>query len=59
MRNSTPHKTGYTATSATFDSTAVENPFYETSAINGNLIYEMKNNILIVEEKIILSPLDN
>jgi hypothetical protein len=46
--------TGYTATSAIFDTTAIESPFYETSSIKGTLIDEMKNNLLIVEEPIIV-----
>jgi hypothetical protein len=46
--------TGYTPTSAIFDTTAIESPFYETSSIKGTLIDEMKNNLLIVEEPIIV-----
>ena len=46
--------TGYTATSAIFDTTAIESPFYETSSIKGTLIDEMKNNLLIVDEPIIV-----
>ncbi len=46
--------TGYTATSAIFDTTAIESPFYETSSIKGTLIDEMKNNMLIVDEPIIV-----
>ena len=40
--------TGYTSTSAIFDTTAIESPFYETSSIRGTLIDEMKNDVLIV-----------
>ena len=46
--------TGYTSSSAIFDTTAIESPFYETSSIKGTLIDEMKNNLLIVDEPIIL-----
>jgi hypothetical protein len=45
--------TGYTATSAIFDTTAIESPYYETSSIKGTLIDEMKNNLLIVDERIV------
>lgn len=44
--------TGYTSTSAIFDTTAIESPFYETSSIRGTLIEEMKNNTLIVDEPV-------
>jgi hypothetical protein len=46
--------TGYTATSAIFDTTAIESPYYETSSIKGTLIDEMKNNLLIVAEPTIV-----
>ena len=44
--------TGYTSTSAIFDTTAIESPFYETSSKRGTLIEEMKNNTLIVDEPV-------
>lgn len=46
--------TGYTATSAIFDTTAIESPYYETSSVKGTLIDEMKNNLLIVGERIVM-----
>ncbi len=46
--------TGYTATYAIFDTTAIESPFYETSSVKGTLIDEMKNNILIIDKPIIV-----
>lgn len=46
--------TGYTSTSAIFDTTAIESPFYETTSIKGTLIDEMKNNLLIVVEPIMV-----
>ena len=46
--------TGYTATSAIFDTTAIESPYYETSSIKGTLIDEMKNNLLIIDEPILV-----
>ena len=46
--------TGYTSTSAIFDTTAIESPFYETTSIKGTLIDEMKNNLLIVDEPILV-----
>ncbi len=46
--------TGYTSTSAIFDTTAIESPFYETTSMKGTLIDEMKNNLLIVEEPIMV-----
>ncbi|WP_308991672.1 hypothetical protein QLS71_007385 [Mariniflexile litorale] len=46
--------TGYTATSAIFDTTAIESPYYETSSIKGTLIDEMKNNLLIIDEPILI-----
>ncbi len=46
--------TGYTASSAIFDITAIESPYYETSSLKGTLIDEMKNNLLIIDESIIV-----
>ncbi len=36
-------------TSAKFDTTGLENPFYETSSKGDSLIEQMKNNVLLVE----------
>lgn len=44
----------YNSISALFDTTAIESPYYETSSIKGTLIEEMKNNILVIEETIII-----
>jgi hypothetical protein len=46
--------TGYTATSAIFDTTAIESPYYETSSIKGTLIDEMKNNLLVLDDPILV-----
>lgn len=52
--------TGYTATSGIFDTTAIESPYYETSSIKGTLIDEMKNNLLIIDERIVVkTEIDN
>lgn len=48
MNNSS--QTEYTVTTAKFDTTGLENPFYETSSKGDSLIEQMKNNILLVEE---------
>ena len=45
----------YNSTSALFDTTAIESPYYETSSLKGTLIDEMKNNILVVEETIVIN----
>ena len=44
-------KTGFTSISAKFDTTGLENPFYETSSKGDSLIEQMKNNLLIVNEE--------
>ena len=41
---------GFTSISAKFDTTGLENPFYETSSKGDSLIEQMKNNLLIVDE---------
>ena len=43
-------QTGFTSVSAKFDTTGLENPFYETSSKGDSLIEQMKNNILLVNE---------
>ena len=48
MSNSS--QTGFTSISAKFDTTGLENPFYETSSKGDSLIEQMKNNILLVNE---------
>jgi hypothetical protein len=53
MKTGTKH-TGYTATSAIFDTTAIESPYYETTSSKGTLIEEMKNNLLIVDHLIVI-----
>lgn len=45
--------TGYSIINSRFDTTIIENPFYETSSIRDSLIEQMKNNVLIIDEKII------
>ncbi|MFW6046853.1 MAG: hypothetical protein ACOCP4_03575 [Candidatus Woesearchaeota archaeon] len=42
--------TGFTITNSKFDTTIVENPFYETSSVRDSLIEQMKNNTIIVHE---------
>lgn len=42
--------TGFTSVSAKFDTTGLENPFYETSSKGDSLIEQMKNNLLLVNE---------
>ncbi len=42
--------TGHTIVSAKFDTTGLENPFYETSSKGDSLIEQMKNNNLLIEE---------
>jgi len=49
-------KTGFTSISAKFDTTGLENPFYETSSKGDSLIEQMKNNLLIVNEEEIEEP---
>lgn len=53
-------QTGYTITTSKFDTTVIENPFYETSSKRDTLIEQMKNNVLIVEvsEPVIDNNLD-
>ena len=48
MSNSS--QTGFTSISAKFDTTGIENPFYESSSKGDSLIEQMKNNILLVNE---------
>lgn len=43
-------QTGFTSISAKFDTTGLENPFYETSSKGDSLIEQMKNNLLLVNE---------
>ena len=47
---STTSQTGFTSISAKFDTTGLENPFYETSSKGDSLIEQMKNNLLLVNE---------
>ena len=42
--------TGFSTDSAKFDTTGLENPFYENTSKGDSLIEQMKNNILIVDE---------
>ena len=44
--------TGYSVINSRFDTTVIENPFYETSSVRDSLIEQMKNNVLIIDEKI-------
>jgi hypothetical protein len=48
MSNSS--QTGFTSISAKFDTTGIENPFYESSSKGDSLIEQMKNNSLLVKE---------
>ena len=43
-------QTGFTSVSAKFDTTGLENPFYETSSKGDSLIEQMKNNLLLINE---------
>jgi len=45
--------TGYTITNTIFDTTIVENPYYESSSERNSLIEQMKNNVIVVSEPII------
>ncbi len=44
--------TCYSIINSRFDTTVIENPFYETSSVRDSLIEQMKNNVLIIDEKI-------
>ncbi|MFC0875092.1 hypothetical protein ACE01N_00775 [Saccharicrinis sp. FJH2] len=46
--------TGYTITSAKFDNTAIENPYYETSSKRDTLVDEMKNNQIIIDNNLLI-----
>lgn len=46
--------TGYTTTSAKFDCTAIENPYYETTSKKDSLIEEMKNNQVIMHDDLVI-----
>jgi len=45
--------TGYTITNTIFDTTIVENPYYESSSERNSLIEQMKNNVIVVSEPIV------
>ena len=41
----------YTIANTKFNTTAVENPFYETSSVRDSLIEKMKNNNIIIDNE--------
>lgn len=47
---STIAQTGYNITASIFDTTGLENPFYETTSQGDSLIEQMKNNTIVVGE---------
>lgn len=55
---STSSQTGFSITAAKFDTTGIENPFYESSSKGDSLIEQMKNNLMIVEEIDIVEYVD-
>ncbi len=43
-------QTGFSINASIFDTTGLENPFYETTSQGDSLIEQMKNNTIIVSE---------
>lgn len=43
-------QTGFNITASIFDTTGLENPFYETTSQGDSLIELMKNNTIIISE---------
>ena len=48
--NAINNPTGYSISGTRFDTTNIENPFYETTSLRMSLIEQLKNNHLIVED---------
>lgn len=48
--------TGYSISGTRFDTTNIENPFYETTSLRMSLIEQLKNNHMIVEDVINQNP---
>ncbi len=50
IMNKIMSQTGFNNGSSNFDTTGVENPYYETSSIRNTLIEQMKNNVILVKK---------
>lgn len=52
-------QTGFGTNTSIFDTTGLENPYYETSSQGDSLIEQMKNNTIIISEKPIIDHNQN
>lgn len=43
-------ETGFSINASIFDTTGLENPFYETTSQGDSLIEQMKNNTIVISE---------
>lgn len=50
--NTNTLNTGFTVTNTIFDTTIIQNPYYETSSVRDSFIEQLKNNIIILEDSV-------